>query len=189
MSWSDNVTLVVPRHEGRGRVRGHSPRPTPTGLECMPQTSDDAFQKGVFSKQCPRNNNSSFKFSTKKHPNLAWFSWSGTPAIQPLSLRLDYIRGQCATLASRLRMVSAQAVVHRALRSVLSLQDWEQERPVLARVLHTSLGHCAVGTGAPELLLRGWLDLAKVTTSLGLSFLICQARIMISPWRVPETLL
>lgn len=152
----------------------------------MPQTSDDAFQERVFSKQCPRNNNSNFKFSTKKYPNLAWFSWSGTPAIQPLSLRRDHIRGQCATLASRVRLVSAQAVAHRALRSVLSLQDWEQERPVLARVLHTSCVGCAVGTGAPEPLLRGWLDLAEVTTSLGLSFLICQARIMISPWRVPE---
>lgn len=152
----------------------------------MPQTSDDAFQEGVFSKQCPRNNNSNFKFSTKKHPNLAWFSWSGTPAIQPFSLRLDHTRGQCATLASRVRLVSAQAVAHQALRSVLSLQDWKQERPVLARVLHTSLGQCAVGTGAPEPPLRGWLDLANVTTPLGLSFLICQARIMVSPWRVSE---
>lgn len=83
-------------------------------------------------------------------------------------------------------MVSAQAVAHQALRSVLSLQDWKQERPVLARVLHTSLGQCAVGTAAPEPLLRGWLDLADVTTPLGLSFLICQARIMVSPWRVSE---
>lgn len=32
-------------------------------------------------------------------------------------------------------------------------------------------------------------DLAAVTTSLGLSFLICQARIVMPPWRIPETLL
>lgn len=84
---------------GQGKGPLPSSRPRRTRVH-MPQTSDNAFQEGVFSKQCPRNNNSNFKFSTKKHPNLAWFSWSGTPAFQPFSLRLDHIRGQCATLAS-----------------------------------------------------------------------------------------
>lgn len=48
MGWSDNGTLVVPRHERRGRARGHSPPPSPTGLECLPRPLTMPFKRVCF---------------------------------------------------------------------------------------------------------------------------------------------
>lgn len=48
MGWSGNGTLVVPRHERRGRARGHSPPPSPTGLECLPRPLTMPFKRVCF---------------------------------------------------------------------------------------------------------------------------------------------
>lgn len=109
-------------------------------------------------------------------------SGSGTPGTQPHSLKLEHVRDQC--VPSGYQSWIGKCPDHCSADSgVCTVSSVSGTRKTCSCWGPTHLfgAACCMGPGAPKWQLPGCRASANVTTLLGLSFLICQARRVIPP--------